>query len=43
MLLNVLVKAGVSQAACAGFDGYSVGGDNYLTPTWTTESEKKNP
>lgn len=30
MLLNVLVKAGVSQAACAGFDGYSVGGDNYF-------------
>lgn len=30
MLVNVLVKAGVSQAACAGFDGYSVGGDNYF-------------
>lgn len=30
MLLNVLVKAGVSHVACAGFDGYSVGGDNYF-------------
>lgn len=30
MLLNVLVKAGVTQAACAGFDGYRYGGENYF-------------
>lgn len=32
MLLNVLLKTGVSHAACAGFDGYSGGGDNYFNP-----------
>ena len=30
MLLNVLVKTGVSHAACAGFDGYTYHGDNYF-------------
>ena len=30
MLLNVLVKTGVSRVSCAGFDGYSVGGENYF-------------
>lgn len=32
MLLNVLLKAGVSRAACAGFDGYGAYGDNYFNP-----------
>lgn len=32
MLLNVLLKAGVSRAACAGFDGYGSYGDNYFNP-----------
>ncbi len=31
MLLHVLVKTGVRHAACAGFDGYSVHGDNYFS------------
>lgn len=30
MLLQALVKAGVTHAACAGFDGYSSRGDNYF-------------
>ena len=30
MLLNVLVRTGVKEAACAGFDGYTVHGDNYF-------------
>ena len=30
MLLNVLVRTGVNEAACAGFDGYTVYGDNYF-------------
>lgn len=30
MLLNVLVRAGVRTAACAGFDGYTCRGDNYF-------------
>ena len=30
MLLNVLVKTGVSRVSCAGFDGDSVGGENYF-------------
>ena len=29
MLLNVLTKTSVHHAACAGFDGYTVDGDNY--------------
>ncbi len=31
MLLNVLVRAGVRTAACAGFDGYRYHGDNYFS------------
>ena len=30
MLLHVLVKTGVREAACAGFDGYSFRGENYF-------------
>ena len=30
MLLNVLAKAGVTGASCAGFDGYSCHGENYF-------------
>lgn len=30
MLLHVLVKTGVKEAACAGFDGYSFHGENYF-------------
>lgn len=29
MLLGVLKKTGIHHAACAGFDGYTVNGDNY--------------
>ena len=29
MLLTVLTKTSVHHAACAGFDGYTVDGDNY--------------
>lgn len=32
MLLNVLLKTGVTRAACAGFDGYGSYGDNYFNP-----------
>ena len=31
MLLNVLVRAGIRNAACAGFDGYHYHGDNYFS------------
>lgn len=31
MLLNVLVRAGIRNAACAGFDGYRYHGDNYFS------------
>ena len=29
MLLGVLKKTRIHHAACAGFDGYTVNGDNY--------------
>lgn len=32
MLLNALVRAGVTHVACAGFDGYNSQGDNYFNP-----------
>ena len=31
MLLRVLLRTGVPRAACAGFDGYRIHGDNYLS------------
>lgn len=31
MLLGVLTKTGIHHAACAGFDGYSVTGENYFS------------
>ena len=30
MLLNALIRTGVTHAACAGFDGYNSQGDNYF-------------
>lgn len=41
MLLNVLVKTGVSKASCAGFDGYAVGGDNYFNADMDYRIEKE--
>lgn len=32
MLLKALVKMGVTEVSCAGFDGYSADGENYFDP-----------
>lgn len=32
MLLKVLIRVGVKQVACAGFDGYTKSGSNYFNP-----------
>lgn len=32
MLLKVLIKVGVKEVSCAGFDGYTQSGNNYFNP-----------
>ncbi len=42
MLLNVLTKTSVHHAACAGFDGYTVDGDNYYNSAMDYRIARKN-